>query len=69
MQYEIIDFHTHPFVKDKQNICKHNEYMNITPDSFKSYMENLGISRVCGSVIYSGNNSLEKMLENSCFQN
>ena len=53
MQYEIIDFHTHPFVKDKQNICKHNEYMNITPDSFKSYMENLGISRVCGSVIYS----------------
>ena len=65
MQYEIIDFHTHPFVKDKQNICKHNEYMNITPDRFKSYMENLGISRVCGSVIYSGNNSLEKMLENN----
>lgn len=65
MNYEIIDFHTHPFMKDKQNICKHNEYMKITPDSFKSYMETLGISRVCGSVVYSGNNSLEKMLENN----
>ena len=65
MNYEIIDFHTHPFLKNKQNICKHNEYMNITPDSFKSYMEALGIARVCGSVIYSGNNSLEKMLENN----
>lgn len=65
MQFEIIDFHTHPFISHKQNICRHNEYMKITPDNFKTYMKGLGISKICGSVICSGDNSKEKMLENN----
>ena len=49
MNYEIIDFHTHPFGDSRSNICAY------TPSEMEdpvSYLKGLGISRICGSVIY-----------------
>lgn len=48
MQYEIIDFHTHPFVHDSTNICP---YKNNGMEDTVSYLKQLGISKICGSVI------------------
>lgn len=51
MNYEIIDFHTHPFTDNKNNICGYKS--NITMDSkfTENYLKNLGISKICGSFI------------------
>lgn len=51
MDYEIIDFHTHPYVDDAENMCiyKAGSFMNLS-DSVQ-YLQNMGISRICGSVI------------------
>ena len=49
--FEIIDFHTHPFVNSKNNICLHAEYCNMSIDGTKKTFESLGISRICGSVL------------------
>ena len=51
MQYEIIDFHTHPFTDDATNICAHKEYCNMSAENTVSYLKSLGISKICGSVI------------------
>lgn len=51
MQYEIIDFHTHPFDDVATNICSHKEYCGMTPEGTIAYLKELGISRICGSVI------------------
>lgn len=53
-QYEIIDFHTHPFDDCDTNICSHQEYLNMTSESTAEYLKGLGISKICGSVIYRG---------------
>ena len=59
--FEIIDFHTHPFLTHAQNICMHkNENPPMDKDGFRAYMEDLGISKVCGSVV-----SVEKVEEPS----
>ena len=31
MQYEIFDFHTHPFLNAAQNICAHKAFVDMTP--------------------------------------
>lgn len=49
MRYEIIDFHTHPFGDDRSNICA---YKSSEMEDTVSYLAGLGISRICGSVIY-----------------
>ena len=49
MQYEIIDFHTHPFADEASNICK---YQKDRMEDTVSYLQELGVSRICGSVIY-----------------
>lgn len=51
MSFEIIDFHTHPFVKEEDNLCHYKESLEITRDSFLEDMERAGISKFCGSVI------------------
>lgn len=51
MQYEIIDFHTHPFHDRATNICAHKEYHNVSAEGAAEYLKGLGISRICGSVI------------------
>ncbi len=51
MPFEIIDFHTHPFLHEENNICDHQSVCALTSDSIIEEMRALGISRVCGSVI------------------
>ncbi len=51
MDFEIIDFHTHPFFEDRQNICPHREYCGMSAEGTRRTMEGLGISKICGSVI------------------
>ena len=49
--YEIIDFHTHPFTDSDNNICQHQTYCDMSAENTVTYLKSLGISRMCGSVI------------------
>lgn len=51
MNFEIIDFHTHPFLTEENNICKHQEYCHLDVDKTLEVFKYLGVSRICGSVI------------------
>ncbi len=51
MSFEIIDFHTHPFTENKTNICAYPEIGEMTPDTTRQTFRDLGISKICGSVI------------------
>lgn len=53
MNYEIIDFHTHPFTDASNNICNHKEYCNMSIENTATYLKGLGISKICGTVICS----------------
>ena len=49
--YEIVDFHIHPFIDEKNNICSHKNYMNMNVDETKRLFSNFGVTHVCGSVL------------------
>lgn len=50
MDYEIIDFHTHPFTDRHNNICVYKDgTMGI--DETLAYLKGLGIRKFCGSVL------------------
>lgn len=51
MAFEIIDFHTHPFIQAKNNICQHKDVVDMNADSTVSLFQKLGVSKICGSVI------------------
>lgn len=51
MDIEIIDFHTHPFDQTEYNICSHKAYIDMTPGFTESYLREIGIRQICGSVI------------------
>ena len=51
MSFDVIDFHTHPFLTAAQNICDHREACGMSPESTLSGMRSLGVSVFCGSVI------------------
>lgn len=51
MQYEIIDFHTHPFNDSATNICAYKEALGMTEEQIIEYLKGLGISKICGSVL------------------
>lgn len=61
MNFEIIDFHTHPFYFDEENICAHKGYIPMSPDSFLDDMERLGIKHFAGSVISRRGDGAEMM--------
>lgn len=50
----IIDFHTHPFLDNGQNICSHRDYIPMTVESTRAMYDRLGVERICGSVIENG---------------
>ena len=56
MDFEIIDFHAHPFLDDAHNICKHMDVIPMDAQTVVDLYRYLGISKVCGSVIEAGNN-------------
>ena len=51
MDFEIIDFHTHPFFNDDQNICSHRECFEMSAEQTKRDMLSIGITKICGSVL------------------
>lgn len=54
MPFEIIDFHTHPFIQKENNICAYAENCNMSADSTVELFSKLGVSKICGSVIRQG---------------
>ena len=66
-QFEIIDFHTHPFLRPENNICSHAEYAHMSPENTLDLMRRLGVSRICGSVIAGvrGEDPWERVLHNN----
>ncbi len=51
MKFDIIDFHTHPFPDRAHNICNHIDCCGMSVQNTKDVFDDLGISRICGSVI------------------
>lgn len=51
MSFEIIDFHTHPFIERENNICNYINNYNMSVDSTRELFSQLGVSKICGSVI------------------
>ena len=49
MDFDIIDFHTHPFTEKKDTPCKYAEDYVMTTDEIESTMRKVGINRICGS--------------------
>ena len=54
MSFEIIDFHTHPFKEEKNNICSHKSVLNMDQNTVLDIAQNLGVTKICGSVIEFG---------------
>lgn len=56
MDLEIIDFHTHPFLSPLTNICDHKDAFGCEMDAdyTRRLMENLCVSKICGSVAFVG---------------
>ncbi len=52
---EIIDFHTHPYINKETNIVRYPELFENTAEEFVKYAKAVGITKVCGSVIFRGN--------------
>lgn len=63
MNFEIIDFHTHPFLEPINNICSHQEYCGMDADNTLEIFGKLNISRICGSVVSSANDRFSNMWE------
>lgn len=55
MSFEIIDFHTHPFIEAKNNICSHKDILNMSAENTVKDLKELGITKICGSVVNSNN--------------
>ncbi len=51
IEYEIIDFHTHPFMSDATNICSHKEYLHTDARGTEKLLRGIGITKICGSVL------------------
>ncbi|MBQ7912453.1 MAG: amidohydrolase [Clostridia bacterium] len=51
MDYEIIDFHTHPFLESTFDISSHKEYLKLQKEDTLRLLKNLGVVKICGSVL------------------
>lgn len=51
LPYEIIDFHTHPFLYPEDNICRYKDHWTMDARRIVSDLEAAGIGTFCGSVI------------------
>ena len=51
MNFEIIDFHTHPFLTNNTNICLYKNSTIFSTDNTLKLLTQLGVSKICGSVI------------------
>ena len=51
MNFEIIDFHTHPFIERHNNICSYKDIIDMNAENSRKELESLGITKICGSVV------------------
>lgn len=51
MSGSIIDFHTHPFLKQENNFCGYKSACPMDAKQVKKQLRTLGVSAICGSVI------------------
>ncbi len=67
IDFEIIDFHTHPFLTAENNICSHKRSLCMSPEDTLEVMNELNITHFCGSVIQGGNDcgELAKLRRNN----
>lgn len=63
MNFEIIDFHTHPFKEEKNNICFHKDSLKMGVENTEKVLRELGITKICGSVIDSDNKRYSSCIE------
>lgn len=49
--FEIIDFHTHPFFRAEDNICRYRDHCRMSPARIPDDLRSGGVSKMCGSVI------------------
>ena len=47
----IIDFHTHPFLDDRSNICAHKDIIKMQWENILPTFTGMGVEKICGSVI------------------
>ena len=59
--FEIIDFHTHPYVPPKDNICIYKTNAGMNEKSLEEDLSSIGISAYCGSVISRGYDGFENI--------
>ncbi len=50
-EYKVIDFHTHLFLGEEENLCKQKAHSVMTVEGSVALLRALGVERVCGSVI------------------
>ena len=53
MREKIIDFHVHPFLEEKENMCFYKQSLSFENNRFVTDLKNSGITSCCGSVICS----------------
>lgn len=51
MNDSIIDFHTHPFLRSQDNICRYKAHCAMDAGRITADLQGAGISKFCGSVI------------------
>ncbi|MCI8287751.1 MAG: amidohydrolase [Lachnospiraceae bacterium] len=47
----IIDFHTHPYLTEEENICMYKDFLRLSMQEVKADLQSAGITGICGSVI------------------
>lgn len=62
MKFEVIDFHTHPFFEEADNICYNKDIIPFNSNFTLELMDKLCISKFCGSVV--SFNNLKEMHAN-----
>ena len=67
-EFEIIDFHTHPFTVNN-NICAYRTELEMHEEDMIPTLQSVGISRMCGSIIQTDDrDSYPTVFEKQSFQ-
>lgn len=48
---KIIDFHTHPYLTEEENLCIYKEFLQLSMQEARADLESAGIVCICGSVL------------------
>ncbi len=67
--FEIIDFHTHPFLGKESNICRHTDFCKMNVEETLKIMDELNVSHFCGSVTRSGGLESDESILAKMYQN